>query len=111
MSKRKQPDWLLNDDWAVSTDTYNWILYRRSGKCWRATSYHPTPQALLKSFHGELTRREPRRVTLELHLLSCLEAAQAAADRFLSCLATYPQAILNAPPPAMSRALEQEAFE
>jgi hypothetical protein len=108
MSKRKQPQWILNENWAVSTDPYNWILYSRSGKNWRATGYYPTPQMLLKSLHREITRKEPRQATLELHLLCCLETAQAVADRFLGCLATYPQVILNAPPPQLRRTLEME---
>jgi hypothetical protein len=108
MSKSAKPKWILNDDWAVSTDTYNWVLYQRSGKSWRAIGYYPSPEMMLKSFHRKLTRKEPPQPTLEQHVEHCLKLTQAAADRFLSVLATYPLPALKARPATVTSMLKKE---
>lgn len=111
MTKYAKPKWILSTDWAISTDPYNWILYARSGKGWRATGYYATPEMLLKSLHQELARVEPPQPTLEQHVEHCLKRAQAAADRFLSCLATYPLPVLKARPAAVSGMLERRIIK
>lgn len=111
MTKQAQPHWTLNDDWAIGTDSYNWKLYRRSGKGWRPIGYYPTPEMLLKSFHQKLTRVEPPQPTLEQYVEHCLERTQAAADRFLKCLATYPQSVLKAPPAGVNTAMTKVGVE
>ena len=108
MSKHAQPHWLLNNDWGVSTDTYNWILYRLSGTRWRPVGFYPSPKMMLKSFHRKLARTEPLQPTLEQHVEHCLGLAQAAADHFLSCLATYPLPALKAHPAVVSAMLRKE---
>lgn len=108
MSKSVNPKWILNDDWAVSTDAFNWILYHRSGKAWRATGYYATPEMLLKSLFRKLTRTESPQPTLERHVKHCLERAQAAADCLFSQLATYPLPTRMARPPAVAAMLEQQ---
>ena len=100
MAKRKQPQWILSDDWAVSTDPYNWILYRLSGNRWRPLGYYRTPELLLKSLHRKLLRIEPRQPTIEQHVEHSLRVVQAAAASFIECMATYPPEILKLLPAA-----------
>ena len=100
MSERTQPQWKLSNDWAVSTDPYNWILYRRSGNRWRPLGHYRTPELMLESLHRKLTRTEPRQPTIEQHVKHCLRVAQAAADSFMSCMATYPPEVLEQLPAA-----------
>ena len=109
MNKRKEPQWILSDNWAVGTEPYNWILYRLSGTRWRPIGFYPSPEMMLKSFHRKLARTEPHQPTLERHVEHCLGLAQAAADRFLSNLATYPLPALKASPATVSTMLKREA--
>ena len=111
MTKSANPHWIFNDSWAVSTDTYNWILYQRSGKIWRAVGYYPSPEMMLKSLHRKITRIEPPQPTLEQHVIHCLELAQAAADRFLSCLGTYPLPALKARPATVNTMLKRRVVK
>jgi hypothetical protein len=111
MNTRKPPHWILNEDWAISTDTYNWILYRLSGKGWRAVGYYPTPEMLLKSFHRKLTRSETNQPTLEQHVEHCLRVAQAASESFMKSLGTYPLPALKARPAAVTAMLKREVVD
>ncbi len=111
MNKHAQPHWTLNDNWAVSTDTYNWILYQRSGKSWRAIGYYPSLEMMLKSFHRKLARKEPPQPTLEQHVEHCLELVQAAATRLLDSLATYPLPVLKARPATVNTMLKRRAVK
>lgn len=106
MAKHANPKWILNDDWAISTDPYNWILYRLSGKRWRPVAYFRTPELLLESLYRKLTRTEPRQPTIELHVEHCLRVAQAAADRFIEGMATYPSDVLKTLPAAYRTTLK-----
>ena len=110
MSKCKQPQWMLNDHWAVSTDPYNWILYRLSGERWRPLGYYRTPELLLESLYRKLARTEPYQPTIEQHVEHCLRVAQAAADCLLECLATYPPDALKQLPPAYRTMLNEEVI-
>ena len=98
MAKSATPGWKLNAEWAVGTDPYNWILYHRSGKQWKAKGFFPTPEMLLKSLLQELMLSEAPQPILEQHVKRCLEVAQAAAASFLDTLDSYPQSVLKAPP-------------
>ena len=109
MSKCKQPQWILNDHWAVSIDPYNWILYRLSGSSWRPVGYYRNPELLLESLYRKLARTEPRQPTVEQHLEHCLGVAQAAAASFMECMATYPPEVLKQLPAAYRTMLKGEA--
>ena len=81
MSKSRSPDWVLNDNWAVSRDTYNWILQSRQGDRWRAVSYYQTPELLLKSLHRQLSRTMPANPDLLQHLETAYKAGERLSDR------------------------------
>ena len=108
MTKTAKPHWTLNDDWAVSTDTYNWILYQRSGKSWKAIGYYPSPEMMLESLHRKIALVEPPQPTLEKHVKHCLGLAQTAATRLLDNLATYPLPVFKARPATVSSMLKRE---
>ena len=110
MSKRKLPHWILNDDWAVSTDPYNWILYRLSGSRWRPSGYYRTPELLLESLYRKLTRTEPRQPTIEQHVEHCLRVVQAAAASFMEGMDTHPPEALKQLPAAYRTMLNEEAI-
>ena len=111
MAKSAKPQWRLNDNWAVSTDTYNWILYQRSGMIWRAVGYYPSPEMMLKSLHRKICRIEPPQPTLEQHVIHCLGLAQAAATRLLDSLATYPLPVLKARPATVTTMLKRRVVK
>ncbi len=81
MTKRASPTWLLSKDWGVGTDPYNWILYRKGKKSWKAAGYYPSAELLLKSFYRKLTRIEPADPDLIRHVDALSRRAQAAAAR------------------------------
>jgi len=82
MSKSGSPDWILTDEWAVSRNAYNWILMKPKGKRWRAVSFYPNPELLLKSLHRKILRTDPAQPDLAQHLKVCLNVAEACSDRF-----------------------------
>jgi len=81
VSQKIKPEWILSDEWAVARDPYNWILMRKTGKCWRKT-YYASPEQMLKALYRKLTRTEPSQPDLLLHLKRCLEIAQVFSRRF-----------------------------
>ena len=81
MSKSTSPDWVLNDDWAVSRDTYNWILQSSRGDRWRAVSYYQTPELLLKSLHQQISRTMPANPDLLNHLEIAYKVGETLSDR------------------------------
>ena len=81
MSKSAFPDWKLNHDFAVSRDTYNWILQSRQGDRWRAVSYYQTPELLLKSLHQQVLRTMPANPDLLNHLEIAYKVGETLSDR------------------------------
>ena len=81
MSKTKQPDWTLNDDWAVSRDKHNWILQARTGGRWRSVSYYRTPEQLLKSLHRQISRTMPADPDLLKHLETAYKVGERLSDK------------------------------
>ena len=92
MRKPKQPTWLLNEDWGVSVDTYNFVLMKRAAtgkRSWREAGYYPSANQLLESFHRKLTRTEDPDPDLMKHLEHCSEVAQGCAARFNEQLESF----------------------
>ena len=88
MSKNtKKPTWGLDDQWAVDTDPYNWILYKRGKKkdgspgTWSPTGYYATADKLLMGLYQHLTRLEPQGKDLVKHLEACYERVRVLAAR------------------------------
>ena len=81
MSKSAELRWVLNDDWAVSRDKYNWILLARKGNRWRPESYFRTPEQLLKSLHKHLLRTMPANQALLTHLETAYKAGERLSER------------------------------
>ena len=86
-SNVKDPRWKLDNEWAVDTDDFNWVLYRRSLKPdgtyskWQAKGYYPSDVMLFESLYRKLTRTEPKNPDLCKHVESISERVQAAAAR------------------------------
>lgn len=86
--KNKAPTWRLDDQWAVDTDPFNWILYKRGTKkdgspgTWNPTGYYATTDKLLMGLYHNLTRLEHQDKDLVKHLEACYERVQAAAAHF-----------------------------
>ena len=83
----KNPRWKLDDEWAVDTDDFNWILYRRGlrkdgkpGK-WNAKGYYPSDVLLFESLYRKMTRTEPKNLDLCLHVEYISKRVQASAAR------------------------------
>ena len=89
MSKRTSPEWMLDDTWAVSRDSLNWILQKRNGARWRTVGYYPTPELLLKSLYRKLARTELVKPDLIQHLETCLEVALGCSERFAEHIHTH----------------------
>ena len=81
MSKSGSPDWVLSDDWAISRNPFNWILMKPRKNGWRAVSYYPSPELLLKSLHRKILRSNHAQPDLEQHLKVCLRVAEACSER------------------------------
>lgn len=80
-NKCASPKWILDDQWAVGTDPYNWILYRKFGKRWQAAGYYPSAHLLLERLFQKLTRMEGADPDLVMHVKRCFERVQGMADR------------------------------
>ena len=81
MSKSATPKWILAPEWGVGTDSYNWILYRKVGKGWRAAGFYPSAESLLKSWYRKLTRTEPADTDLIRHVEAISRRVEDAAAR------------------------------
>ena len=81
MSKSHSPYWVLSDEWGVSRNSYNWILQTRKGDRWRAVSYYPTPELLLKSLHRQISRTMPAKPDLLQHLEITFKAGERLTDK------------------------------
>lgn len=79
--KCASPNWPLDDKWAIGTDPYNWVLYRKIGRRWQAVGYYARADQLLESLFRKLTRTEPFQPELVLHVRRCFERVQGMADR------------------------------
>ena len=88
MSKSRSPDWILSDEWAVSRDSYNWILQARKGDRWRAVSYNPTPELLLKSLHRQISSTMPANPDLLQHLEIAYKAGERLSDKLSTHIST-----------------------
>ena len=82
MSERASPKWVLSPEWGVSTDPYNWILYRRRGKRWDAVAFYPSPELLLKSLYRKMLRTEPANPDLVMHVEVISRCVEGWAARF-----------------------------
>jgi hypothetical protein len=89
MSKRTSPQWQLSPTWGVGTDKYNWILFSKGKKLWKAAGYYPSAELLLKSFYRKLTRTDPADPDLVRHVEAISRRVQAAA----AALYTYIDAV------------------
>jgi hypothetical protein len=83
----KDPRWKLDDEWAVDTDDYNWIIYKRGvlidgtpGQ-WKAKGYYPSDVMLFESLYLKLSRTEPKNADLCKHVESISRRVQASAAR------------------------------
>lgn len=101
MSKSAIPDWVLGDTWAVSRDKYNWVLQTRKGDRWRAVSYHPSPELLLKSLHRKISRTMP----VDRDLLNHMKTAFKAGERLSDQLSNH----INASLGSMAKLTPQQA--
>jgi hypothetical protein len=93
MTKSLNPDWVLNEKWAIGRDTHNFLLYKKSGQSWRPDSYYPKLEQLFQSFLHKLTRTEPAEVDLKVHIERCLDVAQAAVTLLREHIAAKPLAV------------------
>ncbi len=60
MSKKNPaPTWHLTEIYGCSTDAYNWVLQKKSGKVWKAVGFYPTPKKMLVGLYRKLARTEP----------------------------------------------------
>ncbi len=104
MSNSKTPTWRLNDQWAVDTDPFNWVLYKRGTKrdgspgIWIPTGYYATADKLLIDLYHQLTRLEPQDKALIRHVESCYERVQELAARLSDELNRMAWASLSRPP-------------
>ncbi|MFC1688210.1 hypothetical protein ACFL07_00945 [Pseudomonadota bacterium] len=80
MTKHKTPKWILSANWGVSSDQYNFILYRKSGDRWIAKGFHPSIESLLHSLYRKLTRSEPTDPDLVKHVEAASERVEACAE-------------------------------
>lgn len=102
--KNKAPTWRLDDHWAVDTDPFNWILYKRGTKKdgspgkWNPTGYYATAEKLLMSLYHQLTRLEPQDKDLVKHLEAISRHVQAAAARLSDELNQMAWSHLRRPP-------------
>jgi len=84
----KQPQFILNKDWAIDLNPLNWILLKathaktgeRSG--WKISGYYSTVQALLKDLHGQIMLSESGNVDLVEHINHALLVATANLTAF-----------------------------
>ena len=75
------PEWPLTEEWAIGRDTYNWTLYRKTGKRWAGKGYYASVEQLLAAFHRKLSRTMPAETELAQHIEVCLQVAEAAFQR------------------------------
>lgn len=78
---KSKPEWILSNEWAVSRDSYNWILKKPKGKGWRAVSFYPTPEMLLKQLHEKVSRTMPAETDLLMHIETAYKVGEALSSR------------------------------
>jgi len=81
------PRWILSDEWGVGTNSYNWILLRRSKEgLWANTSYYSSPENLMKGLLERVLRSESKHETLAEHLKAMHAHAKALSLDFVDYL-------------------------
>ena len=96
MSKRKskQPTWILNDEFGIDRNTYNWILYTRDGTGdttrWKAISYHPTPALLLIALYRKVELTIPAHHDFVHHLEVAADRAHSLCSEFIERVKSNP---------------------
>jgi hypothetical protein len=79
MTKHKIPKWILFADWAMGSDPYNFILYKKRGERWTAIGFYPSIELLLKSLYTKLILTEPADPDLLKHVELASERVEACA--------------------------------
>ena len=92
------PEWLLTEEWAIGRDTFNWTLYRKTGKRWKPAGYYASIEQLLAAFHRKLSRTMPAETELTQHIEVCLEVAEAAFERVSELIGAEPRKKAEARP-------------
>ena len=96
--KNKEPTWHLTEDYRCSTDQYNWVLLKKSGKGLKPVGYHPTPEKMLMGPYRKMCRTEPAGFDLLTHLSTQQEGVQAVAARLSDELNAMAWVGLHRPP-------------
>ena len=83
----KNPRWKLDDTWAVDTDPFNVILYKRRYKKdgaaggWGPAGYYPSFDQLLESLLRKISRTEDTNLPLIQHVEHCYERVTGLSAR------------------------------
>ena len=72
----------LDERWAVGTDPYNWILYRKEKKRHKAVGFYGTPESLLRGLWRKCQLEEFDGEDLPKSLESSLSHALALSEAF-----------------------------
>jgi hypothetical protein len=98
MNKHKQPRWVLDEFWAIDTDHYNFILFKRQASRngtpgrWAPKRYYPNLQQLFESLARKMIRTEETELPLPEHVNAVCDEVGARLSRFHDQVATYPWA-------------------
>jgi hypothetical protein len=79
MTKHKIPKWILFADWAMGSDPYNFILYKKRGERWNAKGFYPSIESLLHSLYQKMTLTEPADPDIVRHVERVSERVAACA--------------------------------
>lgn len=96
MATRTNPDWVLSEDFAISIDSYNWVLLVRSHSKtgeptdWIVKSYFPTSIMLFESLLNKASRTNTGEADLIKHLEHALSVATEAYKGFLEEIHSNP---------------------
>jgi hypothetical protein len=98
MNRHRQPQWVLDEHWAIDTDPYNFILFKRQvsrngtpGR-WAPKHFYPNLQQLFDSLARKMIRMEETGLPLSEHVNAVCDEVEARLSRFHHRVATYPWA-------------------
>lgn len=82
----KTPDWIIDDEYGIDRDAYQWILKKRietkTGEdAWRNFTFHTSLASLLKRLQFDIELSMPAMENLKDHLIAARERTLEAIKR------------------------------
>lgn len=105
MSKRSEPNWILNDDWGVGIDPMNWRVYRRQVNKktkkrggWKVVGYYPHLAMLIEGLQRDMLLEDSDSSSLAEHVEDVLQAWHVAVSSLSEQINTMGAELAKMPP-------------